>query len=240
MTVPGQDETQRLNEPEHLESDGYLVRALRRLGEGLGPYVAAKTGDESLKETRDVYVLLQTMVRVPRNWDTYFQSELGHSGRGLVNQLFDFRNGPWAHLIGYSDNDALHYLGVIGRLLRAVSANGQAQAVEDMWDELGKLIFSETQPERPREIENAELRQRISELEKEKSELLNRNSQMSGQLEGLRYMASLMTPFASASTIPPAAPIGSTTGSIAASDTQPILPDTAEEFVEEDNETQLK
>lgn len=235
MTTPEQNEPQRLNEPEHLEADGYLVRALRRLGEGLGPYVAAKTGDESLKETRDVYVLLRTMVRVPHNWDTYFQGELGHSGRGLVNQLFEFRNGPWAHLVGYSDNDVLHYIGVIERLLKAVSAEEQARVVEQMWDELGNLIFSQSTPERQSGSENAELRQRVSALEKENSDLLNRNSQMSGQLQGFRDMVSLMMPFASPSPIPPAPPIGPNTGSIAASDTQPILPDNPEDFMEEDN-----
>ena len=145
MTTQEQNEPQRLNEPEHLEAEGYLVRALRRLGEGLGPYVYGKTQDAQLLKdgslTRDVYVLLHRMVRVPGNWDMYFQSELGHSGRGLVNQLFEFRNGPWAHLIGYSDNDVLHYLGVTGRLLRAVSADEQAQAVEQMWGRAWQTDF---------------------------------------------------------------------------------------------------
>ena len=235
MAKPEQDESQRFNEPQLLEAEGFLNRAWRRLGEGLAPYVADMTGDDSLRETRDVYAILSKMV-APGSWDAYFR-ELGHSGRGLVNQLRDFRNGPWAHLVGYSDNDVLHYLGVIGRLLRAVSAGEQAEAVEQMWDELGKLIFSDTQPERSREIENAELRQRNSELERENSELLNRNSQMRGQVQGFRYMASLMMPFASPSPIPPAPPIGPDTGSIAASDTQPIVPDNPEEFMEEDKKT---
>lgn len=235
MTTPEQNEPHGRNEPENLEADGYLVRAWRRLGEGLAPYVAAKTGDDSLKETRDVYVLLHTMVRVPRNWDTYFQGELDHGGRGLVNQLFDFRNGPWAHLIGYSDNDVLHYLGVIVRLLKAVSADEQAQAVEQMYAELGKLIFSQSTPERPRDIENAELRQRISDLEEDKSELQNRNLQISGQLEGFQYAATLMA-FAPASVAPISPTIIPTTDNVAPSDARPIAPDTAEDFLRRGDE----
>ena len=66
MTTPEQDEPQRLNEPEHLEAEGYLVRALRRLGDGLGPYVYEKTQDAELVRdssvTRDVQPILRAMV----------------------------------------------------------------------------------------------------------------------------------------------------------------------------------
>ena len=232
MDTPEQDESQRFNEPQLLEAEGFLNRAWRRLGEGLAPYVAGKTGDDSLKETRDVYTILSRMV-VPGSWDAYF-GELGHSGRGLVNQLRDFRNGPWAHLVGYSDKDVLHYLGVIERLLKAVSADEQAEAVERMHVELGKLIFSQSTPERQRDSESAELRQRVSELEREKSDLLNRNSLISGQLEGFRAAASLMA-FSPVSASPvirpdvPAADDGMT--SVA----PPFLTATAEEYLRQGN-----
>ena len=231
--MPEQDESQRLNEPQLLEAEGFLNRAWRRLGEGLAPYVADKTGDDSFRKTRDVSAILGKMV-ASGSWDAHFR-ELGHSARGLVNQLRDFRNGPWAHLVGYRDKDVLHYLGVIERLLKAVSADEQAEVVKRMHDELGKLIFKESTPERPLDSENAELRQRIADLIQEKSELQNRNLEVSGQLEGFRAATSLIS-FASASVSPvippdvPAADDGMT--SIA----NPILADTAEEFLRQGNE----
>lgn len=175
MTTPEQDEPQRLNEPEHLEAEGYLVRALRRLGEGLGPYVYGKIQDAQLLKdgsvTRDVQPILRIMV-AGGNWTTYFQ-ELGHYGRSWVSELIEFRNGPWAHLVGYSDDDVLHYLGVIGRLLKAVSADEQARVVDQMWGQLGKLLFNQSTPQRPRDSESDELRQRISEeVKKQLSELM--------------------------------------------------------------------
>lgn len=182
MTIAGNNENQNLNEPQRLESEGYLNRAWRRLGEGLAPYVAGKTGDDSLKETRDVYTLLSKMVS-PGTWDAHFR-ELGHSGRGWVNQLRDFRNGPWAHLAGYSDDDVLHYIGVIVRLLEAISATKQAQVVAQMYNDLGKLIFSSAEPERTRNNEITELQQRILELESEKSDMQSQNLRLSGQMEG--------------------------------------------------------
>ena len=183
-----------LSEPAHLEADGYLIRALRRLGEGLGPYVYEKTGFDGLirngSVTLDVQPILHTMV-ASGNWDRHFR-ELGRDGRNWVSELIEFRNGPWAHLVGYSDDDVLHYLGVITRLLRTVSAAEQAEAVERMWSELGKLIFGESEPVRQLDTENTELRRRVFELEREKSDLQNRYSHVSGQLQGFYYAGSKM------------------------------------------------
>ena len=232
MDTPEQDESQRFNEPHLLEAEGFLNRAWRRLGEGLGPYVAGKTGDDSLSGTRDVHAILSRMV-ARGSWEAHF-GELGHSVRGSVNQLRDFRNGPWAHLVGYSDKDVLHYLGVIERLLKVVSADEQAEAVERMHVELGKLIFSQSTPERQRDSENAELRQRVSELEKERLDLLNRNSQISGQLEGFRTAASLMAPSpASASHVIPPDVAAGDDGLTSVS--PPFLTETAEEFLRQGN-----
>ena len=232
MDTPEQDEPKRFIEPHLLEAEGFLNRAWRRLGEGLAPYVAAKTGDDSLSGTRDVYIILSRMV-APGSWDTHFR-ELGRSGQGLVNQLREFRNGPWAHLVGYTDKDVLHYLGVIERLLKAVSADEQAEAVERMYVELGKLIFSQSTPERQRDSENAELRQRVSELEREKSDLLNRNSQIRGQLEGFRAAASLMA-FSPVRVSPAIAPHVPAAGDGMTSPAPPFLADTAEEFLRQGN-----
>ena len=48
MTTPEQKEPQQLNEPEHLEAEGYLNRALRRLGKVLGRFVFEKIRDKEL------------------------------------------------------------------------------------------------------------------------------------------------------------------------------------------------
>ena len=130
----------QVNEPQSLEAEGYLVRGLRRLGEGLGPYVYEKTKSPRLIKdgvvTRDIYYILHEMVIIRGNWDRFFQEELGYSGRGSVNQLFEFRNGPWAHLVGYDDSDAHHYLGVIQRLLEAISAHELANQVAQYQEDL--------------------------------------------------------------------------------------------------------
>ena len=79
--------------------------------------------------------------------------------------LIGFRNGPWAHPQGYSDHDVHQCLGhICPKLLQAVSEPAeQAQEVQRMWDELCKLILNQSAPERPRDAESDELRQRISE-----------------------------------------------------------------------------
>ena len=232
MTTPEQNEPQRLNEPEHLEAEGYLNRAWHRLGEGLGPFVAEKTGKESFKRTRDVYAILSEM---DNSWSTHFRTvgrdERDRGPRSWVIDLLNFRNGPWAHLVGYDDHDVLKYLYQICQLLRAVSADEQAQAVEQMYTELGKLLFNQSVPERPSDSESDEWRQLISDLQEENSELQSRNLQISGQLEGFRYAASLM---AFAPTIVP------TTGDVVPSDTRPIAPDSAEDFLRRGNEARRK
>ena len=147
MAASDDSRKRRVNEPRSLEAEGYLVRGLRRLGEGLGPYVYERTKSPELIRdgavTRDVYYILSNMVQVRGNWDRFFQEELGHSGRGSVNQLFDFRNGAWAHLVGYDDSDAHHYLGVIQRLLEAISAHEQANQVAQYYEELGIILYAD-------------------------------------------------------------------------------------------------
>ena len=238
MTTPEQNEPISSNEPEHLEAEGYLVRALRRLGEGLGRFVFEKIRDKELLVdekrsivTRDLSVIFGKM-EPPQNWN---RLGLGPDEWNRMGLLIGFRNGPWAHLKGYSDYDVHQCLGDAARLLEAVAADGQAQAVWQMWSELGKLIFDQSTPERPREAESDELRQRISELEKEKSDLLNQNSQVRGQLEGFRSAASLMgRPPASVAPIAPT--IVSPAEDGAPSDACPIAPDAARESLRQGDE----
>ena len=195
MTMPGQNEPQRLNEPEHLEAEGYLNRALRRLGEGLGPFVYEKTRDkdlivdsEKLIVTRDLSIIFGKM---EQNWNRFGLSPDEWNYMGL---LIGFRNGPWAHMTGYSDEDVHDCLGYIRKFLRAVSADQQAQAVEQMWSELGKLIFRDTQPTSHREAsEVSEPRQLIELLPRmtlqQFSTLQTEMSRVMKQMEGSGFTA---------------------------------------------------
>ena len=223
MTTPEQNEPQMLNEPEHLEAEGYLVRAWRRLSKGLGLFLTKETGNSWWsEENRDLTPILREM---NRHWE---KLSLDNSDESWVKSLRDFRNESWAHQGEYSDREVLQRIYVIGKLLRAVSAEEQAREVAQMYEELGRLIFSQATPESPRDIENAELRQRISELEKEKSEI-------SAQFEGFRSAASLMG-LAQARVAPIVSPIVPTTNDGVLSDARPIAPDSAEDFLRRGNE----
>ena len=195
MTTPEQNEPQRLNEPEHLEAEGYLNRALRRLGEGLGPFVFEKIRDKELLVdekrsivTRDLSVIFGKM---ERNWN---RLGLGPDEWNRMGLLIGFRNGPWAHLKGYSDYDVHQCLGDAARLLEAVAADEQAQAVWQMWSELGKLLFSDTQPASHRETSEFSEPQQFIELLprmtlQQFSELQTEMSRVIGQLEGSGFTA---------------------------------------------------
>ena len=187
MTTPEQ------NEPEHLEAEGYLNRALRRLGEGLGPFVYGKIQDKELLideeksiVTRDLSVIFGKM---EQNWT---RLGLSYDEWNYMGLLIGFRNGPWAHLAGYSDNDVFQRLGEISRLLKAVSAEEQARTVEQIYAELGKLLFSRSEPELQRDSEIAELRQQLFAMQIQLSRI-------SGQSELSRFSTSSISrdPFVS-------------------------------------------
>ena len=145
MTMPEQNEPQQFNEPEHLETEGYLNRALRRLAEGLGLYLTNETGNSWWsEENHDLTPILREM---NRHWRKLSFRGIDES---LVKGLGDFRNEAY-HQGEYSDNDVVVRLIAMGKLLRAVSADEQAQAVEQMTSELFKLLASQSVPETPRE-----------------------------------------------------------------------------------------
>ena len=220
MTNPEEGEPQRPDEPEHLEADGFLNRALRLLGEGLGPYVASKTGDKTLQGSRDVYKILQAM---ESKWDECFRP-LGRSARSYLVILREIRNLT-AHQGKYSDHDVLHYLNVIERLSRTVAANDQAQAVGRMWNDLVKLIIRDTQPTPHREAsEFVEPRQL--------TEFLHRFATL---LEGGRFSPDPTPPFPiyTARAAQPAVP---SPDYGAPFDTAPVAPDSAEDFLRQGNE----
>ena len=143
MTTPEQDEHQRLNEPRLLETEGYLNRALRRLGEGLGPFVYEKLrGKELLVNpdgevlTRDLSIIFAKMERL-QNWN---RLGLGSDEWNHFGLLIGFRNGPWAHLKGYSDEKVIHFLSVIRQLLTAIGATQQAEQVDSYFWGLVALL----------------------------------------------------------------------------------------------------
>ena len=166
MTTPEQSEPQQFNEPEYLETEGYLNRALRRLGEGLGPFVYGKVQDKKLLindgrsiVTRDLSIIFGIM---EVNWN---RLDLAYDDWNCMGLLIGFRNVSWAHFAGYKDDDVLHYLGIIRRLLDAVSAAQQAQEVQRMWDELVNLIASPVAPERLQGARGESLQQQVADLQ---------------------------------------------------------------------------
>ena len=190
MTTPNHDESKQLNEPELLEAEGFLNRGWRRLGEALGPFVAERTGNERFRGTRDIHAILNEM---NRSWNTHFwtigRDERDLGPRSWVNDLLSFRNGPWAHLIGYDDHDVLKCLYQMCQLLRAISADKQAQVVELMYDELGRLLFRDTEPTSGREGKELTESQQVIDMLPQMSvqqffQLQAGISQILGQLEG--------------------------------------------------------
>ena len=125
----------------HVMAEGYLSEAWRFLGEGLGPYVFERTSDQALRDTRDVYTILQKMM-ARGNWDQFF-SGLGRNERNWASELLGLRNDSWAHQGIYSDEDIHHYVGVMVRLLRSIGAKEQADSVGQLHIEIGRLIYGQ-------------------------------------------------------------------------------------------------
>ena len=244
MTAPNSDESQQFNEPRLLEADGFLNRAWRRLGEALGPFVAEKTGKDSFKDTRDVHAILSEM---DSTWNTHFRTvgrdERDRGPRSWVVDLLNFRNGPWAHQVGYDDRDVLKCLYQIWQLLRVVSADKQAQAVEQMYDELGKLLFSGAQPTPNWEAsELTEPQQLVAMLSRmtiqQFSELQTGMSRIRGQLDG-GGSTSGPTPSFINDAVHSATPIGPTTDEDVPSNARSISLGAAEDFLRMGNENRL-
>ncbi|HEY7032231.1 MAG TPA: Swt1 family HEPN domain-containing protein [Thermomicrobiales bacterium] len=83
-------------------------------------------GVATTPEDLDVQALLKMM---RDSWRDVFAASLGSSERNLVHELLDQRN-KWAHQNAFSTDDTERVLDSIARLLRAVSAADQADAVE--------------------------------------------------------------------------------------------------------------
>ena len=145
--------TQQHTEPDIIVT-GCLSKALELLGPELGPYVAAKTGDSSLASTQDVHAILYTMTRY-EHWrrDYGCFTGLGRTVQNWADELYAARNS-WAHQESYNYRDAHRWLDNIARLLKAIGANERASEVEEMRDQVGRLIYgtlsgSTTEPQPP-------------------------------------------------------------------------------------------
>ena len=168
--------TPQLNEPI-LEAEGYLTRAWRRLGEGLGPYVAQRVGDEALNVNRDVSLILRQMI-VDGNWDSFFRRELGYKERSWVGELLAWRNESWAHQGSYGNQDIHRCLDTISRLLTAVGAGEQAEAVSNMHSELGRFIYGVPAPHS--QLEDSRIESTSLEVSNMKSVLATLASHFAG------------------------------------------------------------
>ena len=87
----------------------------------------------------DSQALLKAMAD---HWRSVFESVLGRTERALVGELSEVRNA-FAHEEPFSSDDTLRALDSVKRLLEAVSAKEQADAVDKSRLELQRTVFAE-------------------------------------------------------------------------------------------------
>jgi len=87
----------------------------------------------------DTQALLKAMAD---HWRSVFDSVLGRSERALVGELSEVRNA-FAHEQPFSSEDTVRALDSVKRLLEAVSAKAQAEAVDKSRLELQRTVFTE-------------------------------------------------------------------------------------------------
>ena len=112
-------------------ADGFVAKAWRRFAEGISPTVMGKTG-RPLKRARDVAEVLEEIVAGDDK--AKFESQMLRH----CSELKDNRN-RWAHQGNCDYRAAVRTINLIGSALRSVSADEQAESVEQMGAELGKL-----------------------------------------------------------------------------------------------------
>jgi hypothetical protein len=90
----------------------------------------AKRGKQETNEDRFAALDVQGLLSVMWNqWDTAFQSELGHVGRSHASELRDVRN-RWAHQQPFSAEDAHRALDTMARLLEMIGAPEREETAE--------------------------------------------------------------------------------------------------------------
>jgi hypothetical protein len=90
-------------------------------------------------EEMDVQAML---TRMRNGWNEVFAGILGINERNLVHELIEVRN-RWAHQAAFTTDDAERALDSVVRLLRAVSAGEQADAVERERQAVRRAQFEE-------------------------------------------------------------------------------------------------
>src|SRR5690349_13460338 len=134
-------------------------RALTLLSSGLAPFVGRELQavygpswlDEVQRNDRSAGALpqkvsatdVQFLLKVVwSEWNTVFRKVLGQGERTLVSELRDIRN-RWAHQEPFSTDDAYRALDSTHRLLMAISAAKEAEAVEKAKQELLRARYEE-------------------------------------------------------------------------------------------------
>ena len=87
----------------------------------------------------DSQALLRSMFQF---WNEVFKSSLGQSERSFASELMTVRN-DFAHEKPFSSDDTHRALDTAGRLLAAVSARKEAEAVNGMRQELMRTVYAE-------------------------------------------------------------------------------------------------
>ena len=137
-----------------------ISRALDHLRDGLTPFVErefeARLGsdwqehvnqsrrfdipcDESGSFVWDSLSLLRSMFKF---WNGVFKYPLGHSERSFISELMTIRN-DFAHEKEFSSDDTYWALDTTGRLLVAVSATREAEAIDATRQELLRSVYTE-------------------------------------------------------------------------------------------------
>lgn len=125
-----------------------VERAMDLLMEGLTPFVdrhmRARYG-EGWRTTHLETDHLDSQRLLKLVWDEWrevFSSQLGFVDRSMVSELREWRN-KWAHQEAFTTEDAYRALDTASRLLLAVGAPDQANAVREYADDLLRLRFEE-------------------------------------------------------------------------------------------------
>ena len=138
-----------------------ISRSLDLLRDGLSPFVErefeARLGSdwqERVNQSRrfdiptdengsfvwDSLSLLRSMFKF---WNEVFKYPLGHSERSFVSELMTIRN-DFAHEKQFGSDDTYRALDTTGRLLVAVSAMTEAEAIDAMRQELLRCVYAES------------------------------------------------------------------------------------------------
>lgn len=129
----GQAITARPGEPD-VFAEGFLTRAWRRLGQGLGPYMERITR-RPLDNPRDVNAILAGNL-----------NQVDLSIYRECSTLLEARN-KWAHQGRYQYRNVRLTLSEISQVLQTISENGLAQEVARMRDDLSRIHIAARRPD---------------------------------------------------------------------------------------------